>query len=245
VLRNVSLARALSKLGAASRTEAEALVRAGRVRVNGRAARSPALRVDPARDRIELDGAPVRRAAAVWLMLHKPAGRVTTRRDPDGRPTVYDLLPPEASHVGPVGRLDADTTGLLLFTNETRTAAALLAPGAHVEKTYLARLDGPVGADDLERLRSGVALAGRTTRPSRWEALGPRDVRITLREGLNRQIHRMLWTVGRRVERLHRVSFGPLALGGLASGRCRPLEAREVAALRRAAAAGRRVESRP
>lgn len=245
MLRKVSLARALSKLGAASRTEAEALVRAGRVRVNGRVARSPALRVDPGRDRIELGGAPVRRAAPVWLVLHKPAGCVTTRRDPGGRPTVYDLLPPGASHVGPVGRLDADTTGLLLFTNDTRAASALLAPGACVAKTYRARLDGPLAPEDLERLRAGVPLEGRMTRPSRWEPLGPREARITLFEGLNRQIHRMLWTVGRRVERLHREAFGPLVLGDLPPGRCRALEAREVAALRRAATSGRRVESRP
>ena len=233
--RVVSLERALSKLGIASRVEARALIAAGRVRVGARTVRDPARRVDPAHDRIDVDGRVARAAAALWWMLHKPTGCVTTRRDPEGRRTVYAFLPADLPFLAPVGRLDADSSGLLLFSNDTQLAARLTDPETHVAKVYEVTLEGALTPQALQQLARGVEMRGQRTRPARVEVLRPAvppRLRITLTEGRNRQVRRMIAAVGGNVVALHRTRIGPLALGTLRAGGARPLRAAEVQALR-------------
>jgi pseudouridine synthase len=228
------LERLLSKAGACSRVEARALVRAGRVRVDGRCVRDPARRFDSG-VRLELDGQPLAAARPRYLALHKPRGCVTTRRDPEGRPTVYDHLAGVGAHVVPVGRLDRETSGLLLFTNDTRFAEHVTDPRAHVPKTYRVEARPRLGEEALERLRAGLQLSDGPTRPARVEKLGERGpvtrFLLTIDEGRNRQVRRMVQALGSRVEKLARLSIGPLELGTLAPGAWRELEPRELRAL--------------
>lgn len=224
----VSLARALSKLGLCSRTEAARWIAAGRVEVDGRAARDSELRVDPARSRIRVDGAPARAPGKIYLMMNKPRGILTTRADPEGRPTVYGLLTDAGlPWVAPVGRLDQASEGLLLFTNDTRWADALLDPARHVPKTYHAQVAGLPDAAALARLREGVRDGGETLAALEVSLLraGAKNcwLEIVLDEGRNRQIRRMLEALGFETLRLIRVAVGPLALGSLAKGAVRPL----------------------
>lgn len=229
----VSLARALSKLGIATRTEAESLIRDGRVQVGGRVVRDPRRRVDLHHHDIRVDGQRARPPRPQFWLLHKPAGFITTRRDERSRPTVYDLLPPGLPHVVPVGRLDGDSSGLLLFTNDTQLAARLTDPESHIPKVYEVVLDAPITAIEARRLSEGVPLAGRRTRPAVVELLGERHLhaRVTLVEGRNRQVRRMFESVGRTVMALQRVAIGPLHIRGLAEGQVRPLRPREIESL--------------
>ena len=233
-----SLARVLSQAGVCSRTEARAWIAAGRVRVRGAVRKDSELRVDP-RD-VTLDGAPLRRAKHAYLALHKPKGYVTTRRDPQGRPTVCDLLPAEHAALVPVGRLDLDTSGLLLFTNDAAFADLMTSPGAHVPKTYRVDATPRLSDDAVAALRRGVVLRDGPTRPAEVRVLGARGraswLEITITEGRNRQVRRMVQAVGSKVRRLVRVAIGPLALGDLPRGASRELSAAEVRALRSAAA---------
>jgi 23S rRNA pseudouridine2605 synthase len=234
----VSVARALSKLGACSRREAERRVVEGRVRIDGRVVRDPAARIDPRRARLELDGQPIRAAARVYLALHKPRGVVTSHTPERGARTVYELLPATYAgrHLSAVGRLDKATEGLLLVTNDTRWAARVLDPTAHVPKVYHVHVDTVPDEALLAALREGVA-----GEPGEWLAVaGARVLRagtrtgwleLVLHEGRNRHIRRLLAAVGTEVARLIRVSIGPLALGDLAPGAVRPLTAAERAAL--------------
>lgn len=246
------LARWISKLGAASRTQAARLVAEGRVSVDGLVARDPERRTDPRRETIAIDGRPLARRAPIHLVLHKPAGVITTASDERGRPTVYDFLPPLGSWVFPVGRLDADTTGLLLFTNDTRLAEALTNERSHVEKRYEVLAAGALDPADAARLARGVDIpteGGRVYRtlPARCEILareaGVTRLALTIREGKNRQVRKMLEAIGHPVLALARTRFGPLRLGDLAPGAVRPLAPEEVAALR--AAVGPRRRPRP
>jgi 23S rRNA pseudouridine2605 synthase len=233
----VSLARALSKLGYCSRGEAGALIAQGRVTLNGRAARSGAKRVDLGRDRIEVDGRPVRPAGKVYLMLNKPRGLVTTARDEQGRATVYECLEGAAlPRVSPVGRLDKASEGLLLFTNDTRWAARILDPESGPDKTY--HLQVAAIPDDalLRSMERGVRAAqGEVLAVKRARLLrsGTRNawIEVTLDEGRNRQIRRILDALGVEVLRLVRVAIGPLALGPLPGGEWRPLTDAERDAL--------------
>lgn len=237
----MGLARALSKLGAGSRRDGERWVAEGRVRVNGQPVRDPALRVDPRRDAITLDGERVRPAARRYYALHKPRGVVVSRVAERGAPSVYTLLPSElAEFVAPVGRLDRASEGLLLFTNDTRWADAILAPASHVPKTYhvqidarpddalLARLVAGLDTPEGERLAAADARVLRAAERSGW-------LELVLREGRNRHVRRMLAAAGVEVRRLIRVAIGPLALGDLARGMLRPLTAAERDGLARAA----------
>jgi 23S rRNA pseudouridine2605 synthase len=232
--RRVQLHRAVSKLGLGSRTQAWVWVRAGEVAVDGRVVTDPLTWVDLDRQRITRRGRETTPAASVVLALHKPRGVVTTRSDERGRRTVYDLLPPGLPWVFPAGRLDADSEGLLILTNDSALAVRLTEPEHRVPKTYRVTLDAPPSADDLRRWREGVELDDGRTRPAGVRLMGgekSRTVEIVLTEGRNRQVRRMAREVGRRVRRLVRVAIGGLALGDLAPGACRLLDEADRARL--------------
>lgn len=230
--------RFLARAGVASRRGSEDLMTAGRVRVNGEVVTELGSRVDPLVDTVELDGRVVTLATApAYLVLNKPAGYVTTMSDPQGRPTVADLVPRDPAGLFPVGRLDRDTTGLLLFTTDGELAHRLLHPRFHVEKVYLASVEGKPSRDALDSLAAGVKLEDATTAPARVrlvDAGPPVRVEIAIREGRKRQVRRMLAAVGHPVISLHRASFGPILLGDLAQGEYRALGFEEIAALKRA-----------
>ncbi|MBC8263224.1 MAG: rRNA pseudouridine synthase [Anaerolineales bacterium] len=228
----VSLARAISKLGYCSRTQAQALIQAGRVQVNGAVQRAPSLRVDVRRDRITVDGQRVTAAAKVYLMLNKPRGLVTTTTDERGRETVYRCLTDSSlPWVSPVGRLDKASEGLLLFTNDTQWAARILDSATHLDKTYHVQIHCVADEHLLEQMRVGIVDAGETLRATGARLLrhGRRNswLEIVLDEGKNRHIRRMLEALDVSVLRLVRVSIGPLELGELKKGEYRHLTVAE------------------
>jgi pseudouridine synthase len=231
-----TLERVLSKAGLGSRTEARSWIGAGRVRVNGKLIGTPDHWVDIERDRVTLDGHPVRGAKKVYLLLYKPKGYLTTYTDPQGRPTVYDLVRDAGAWVVPVGRLDLDTTGLLIMTNDTEFAERLTNPDYKVPKTYQAKCAGLLSDDQIEHLGRGVELTDGPTRPALVKRL--RDsgkythIELTIGEGRNRQVRRMLEAVGSKVIKLVRVAIGPVRIGGLQIGKWRRLTEAEVRALR-------------
>lgn len=235
------LQKFLARAGVASRRGSEDLMTAGRVAVNGLVATELGTKVDPLTDTVTVDGVEVMLAdGSIYLALNKPTGIVTTMSDPQGRPTVATLVP-IASHPGlfPVGRLDADTTGLLLFTTDGELSHRLLHPRWKVPKSYLALVDGVPDAEDLRRLADGIELDDGMTAPAQVLALYSEDgrtkVRITITEGRKRQVRRMFSAVSHPVLELHRESFGDVVLGELEPGNWRYLDDDEVAALRRAA----------
>lgn len=228
----VPLERALSKLGLASRAEARELIRAGRVAVDGRVETDPLLDVIPERVRLEIDGHPAGRPQPVTILLHKPRGVVTTRSDPEDRPTVYGCLEGLEAHVVPVGRLDAATSGLLLLTNDTRFADWMTDPRNEVPRVYLVTVRGELADETARRLEEGVEESGERL-AARSVAVRKRSRREThliveLTEGKNREIRRMLKAVGHEVTRLKRVSFGGLELGDLEPGRWRVIPESEL-----------------
>lgn len=234
------IARALSKLGYCSRSAAWGLVEGGRVSVNGRVVRNPETPVFPARDRIAVDGQPVGLVARVYLALNKPRGLVTTLNDDRGRDTVYRCLDGSGlPFLGPVGRLDQASEGLLLFSNDTAWAAALTAPESHIPKTYHVQVDRIVEAAELRRMHDGIdSEVGRLTVTSATLLRsGTRNcwLEIVLDEGRNRHIRRLAEALGLGVERLVRVAIGALPLGNLGKGEWRHLTSAEVEALRLAA----------
>jgi 23S rRNA pseudouridine2605 synthase len=237
------LQKILARAGFGSRRASEALIAAGRVRVNGGVA-ALGDRADPETDRIEVDGVVVGvRPGLVHYLLNKPAGVVTTASDPQGRPTVVGLVPAEP-RVFPVGRLDAETEGLLLLTNDGELAHRLTHPSFGVDKEYLAEVEGRPTRGALRRLREGVDLEDGPTAPAKVSVVGDRLLRITIHEGRKRQVRRMCDAVGLPVRRLVRVRIGPIADRRLAPGEWRALEPDEVRALERAAASPRSGERR-
>jgi pseudouridine synthase len=225
----VRLNQFLARAGVASRRKADELVKAGRVLVNGAPGE---LNADVGgRDVVEVDGRRVTLQQLAYVLLHKPAGVVTTARDPAGRPTVVQLVPAEP-RVVPVGRLDADTTGGLLLTNDGRLAHRLAHPRYGVEKTYRVDVEGRPAAAALAALASGVELEDGRTAPAQVRRLGPSRLEIVLHEGRNRQVKRMCEAVGHPVRRLHRSGYAGLDLRGLRPGEWRALRREEVAALR-------------
>lgn len=233
-----TLDRLLSRLGLCSRGVAAELVRAGRVRVAGRVVREPATWVDAARERVELDGRPLAAAAPLFVLLNKPKGYLTSLGDPRGRRTVYDLLADVPAWVGPVGRLDRDTSGLLLLTNDTDLAERVTNPAFGLVKRYRATTRARIAEEELARLRAGVELDDGPTRPAEARLVGHRGptsvVELAIHEGRKRQVRRMFSAVGRPLRELRRVAIGPLELGTLASGAWRPLTPRERTSLREA-----------
>jgi 23S rRNA pseudouridine2605 synthase len=226
------LARALSKLGFCSRSQAVKLVRDGRVRLNGVSERDPETGVREEHDRIDVDGRVVTAAAPIWLMLNKPRGVVTTASDEQGRATVYDCLKPDLPWLAPVGRLDKASEGLLLLTNDSEWGARIAAPETHLDKTYHVQIAGVADEALVEKLMRGVReRGGELLRAKRAEILrhGERNswLVVVLDEGKNRQIRRMFETLEIEVLRLIRVAIGPLFLGDLAKGAYRALEAQE------------------
>ena len=233
-----TLDRVLSKAGVGSRVEASHWVRAGRVQVNGRVVRDPDRWIDMERDRVRLDGRPLQARERVYLLLYKPAGYLTTYRDPHGRPTVYDLLEDVGTFVSPVGRLDLDTSGLLLMTNDTQFAERVTNPESHVPKTYLVKASALLTDEQLQRLRDGVVLSDGPTRPAQVarvrDSVKYTHFELTLTEGRNRQVRRMVEALGLTVVKLVRVRIGAVRIGTLAIGKWRMLSQAEVRSLRAA-----------
>jgi len=230
-----TLERVLSKAGVGSRTEARRWIAAGRVQVNGKAVRDPDVWVDLERDRVLFDGKPLRREERVYILLYKPTGYLTTHRDPQGRPTVYDLLPDEKKYLFYAGRLDLDTSGLLILTNDAQFAERLTNPDYHVPKTYLVKASRHLSDDDLDRLRNGIELRDGMTRPAKVERIreagGKSVFEITITEGRNRQVRRMVEALDAKVLKLVRVAIGAIRIGDLQMGKARELTAAEISAL--------------
>jgi 23S rRNA pseudouridine2605 synthase len=219
----------LARAGVASRRKADELIKAGRVTVNGEPGQLNTF--VERRDRVEVDGKPVTAQKLAYVLLHKPAGTVTTASDPHGRPTVIDLVDlPE--RVVPVGRLDVETTGALLLTNDGPLAHRLAHPRFGVEKVYVADVEGRPDERDLRALSEGVELEDGMTSPAAVLCLAPGRIQLTLHEGRNRQVRRMLEAVGHPVRLLHRSTYAGLTLEGLEPGAWRELEPSEVNRLR-------------
>ena len=234
----VRLQKLLSAAGVASRRAAERLISEGRVSVNGQVVRELGTKADPDRDDIRVDGRRVGQAARpLYFLLNKPRGYVTTRSDPEGRPTVLALLPDVRGYVYPVGRLDYDSEGLLLLTNDGDLAARLTHPSHEVPREYHARVLGVPDAHDLHRLARGIVLDGRRTAPAQARLLrtiGPHAMlSITLHEGRTRQVRRMCEAIGHPVADLRRVRIGPIVDEKLKLGSYRALTAKEIAALKK------------
>jgi 23S rRNA pseudouridine2605 synthase len=231
-----TLERVLSKAGLGSRTEARKWIGAGRVRVNGKLIQTPDHWVDLERDAVTLDGEPIRAAAKIYLLLYKPTGYLTTYKDPQGRPTVYDLIRDAGEWLVPVGRLDQDTSGLLLLTNDTDFVERVANPRHKISKTYLVKASTLVGDGELDQLRQGVVLADGPTQPATVKRI--RDsakysfFEITIHEGRNRQVRRMVEAIGSQVLKLVRTGIGGLRIGDLPIGKYRGLTAEELRALR-------------
>ncbi len=230
-----TLDRVLSKAGLASRTEARSWIGSGRVSVNGTVVQTPNHWVDLERDTVSLDGKPLQVQAKIYLLLYKPKGYITTYKDPEGRPTVYDLIPGVDRFVFPVGRLDMDTSGLLILTNDAQFAERVTNPDHKLPKTYLVKTSSLLNEDALDRLRNGVELSDGPTRPAIVEHL--RDgaaksfIEITITEGRNRQVRRMIEAVGSTVSKLVRTAIGPVEIGKLEIGKHRELTRDEIRAL--------------
>ena len=234
------LQKILSQAGIASRRASEQLMLDGRVSVNGRVVRELGTKASPGVDDIRVDGRRVKiPERKVYLLLNKPAGYVTTLADPQRRPTVLDLLSGVRDYVYPVGRLDFESEGLLLLTNDGDLAARLTHPSHGVTRVYEATVLGVPDARDLDRLARGVDIEGRRTLPAEVGLLSQRDdqapLRLTLREGRNRQVRRMCEAIGHPVDHLRRTAIGPVRDPRLRLGHWRPLTETEVAALRKAA----------
>jgi 23S rRNA pseudouridine2605 synthase len=219
----------LARAGVASRRKADELIKAGRVTVNGETGRLNTF-VEGA-DRVEVDGEHVAPQRLAYVLLHKPAGVVTTASDPQGRRTVVELVEHE-SRIVPVGRLDADTTGVLLLTNDGELAHRLAHPKYEVEKVYEAEVEGQPSDEAIRRLSAGVDLEEGRTAPAQARRLGPSLVELSIHEGRNRQVRRMLEAMGHPVLRLHRSRYGGLTAEALRPGEWRELTSDEIAALR-------------
>lgn len=234
----MTLDRVLSRLGLASRAAAAVMIQAGRVTVDGRIERNPLASVEPARQAVRLDRRRLRAAPKVYWAMNKPAGVITSHGDPHGRRTIYDLLPPGQRWVFPVGRLDQDTTGLLLLTNDSIFAERITNPALKVAKTYLVKLNALATPDAVAQLRAGVDL-GRGERSQPAQVRPIRDngrlswLEVTIAEGKNRQVRRMMAAMGYRVLKLTRTRIGRLELGGLGPGQIRPITPAAVFGMQR------------
>ena len=232
-----TLDRVLSKAGLGSRTEARSWIGGGCVRVNGKLIQTPDHWVDLERDKVTLDGKPVGKAQRRYILVYKPKGYITSYRDPQGHPTVYDLIPDVDQFVGTVGRLDLDTSGLLLLTNDNEMAERLTNPDHKVAKTYLVKASTRLTDEQIEELARGVELSDGFTRPALARRVRDSEkytfLELTITEGRNRQVRRMIEALGSKVLKLVRTKLGPLTLEGLKIGQWRELSPSEIAALKR------------
>jgi 23S rRNA pseudouridine2605 synthase len=228
-----TLERVLSKAGLGSRTDARKWIAAGRATVNGKPVRDPDAWIDLELDRVAFDGKPLETAEKVYLLLYKPAGYLTTYRDPAGRPTIYELLPDRDRYLGYVGRLDLETSGLLILTNDTQFAERLTNPDYKVPKTYRVMTSQPLNDAHLDQLRNGIELKDGLTRPALAERLDNTHFDLTITEGRNRQVRRMVEALGAEVVDLVRIAIGPVTLDSLAIGSVRSLTPDEVRTLAR------------
>ena len=230
-----TLERVISKAGLGSRTEARRWVAGGRVQVNGRVVKDPDQWVDLERDRVLFDGKPLQKQAHVYLLLYKPTGYLTTYDDPQGRPTIYALLENDSRYLFPVGRLDLDTSGLLILTNDTAFAERITNPDFKVPKTYQVKASRHLTDAELDRLRNGLELRDGPTRPATVERVrepgGKSVFEITITEGRNRQVRRMVEALDAKVLKLVRVAIGPLRIGDLEIGKTRELTPAELRSL--------------
>ncbi len=232
----VRLNRFLADCGLGSRRKVEELITAGRVRLNGEVCTDLATQIDPANDDLQLDGKALSaKKQKMYLMLNKPRGYVVTQSDEMGRQTVYSLLPENAQNLAYAGRLDKNSEGLLLFTNDTALINLLTHPNYKVEKMYKVDIDRPLRKRELDKLRNGIEIEGGITHKAgvfvKEEDESSMSLKMVITEGRKRQIRKMIEAVGAKVRRLRRMQFGPLMLKDLPSGRWRPLEPGEVRAL--------------
>lgn len=227
-----TLERVISKAGLGSRTQARTWIHARRVTVNGKVVENPDHWIDFDRDKVAFDGKPLAVSEKIYLLLHKPAGYITTFKDPEGRPTVYDLLQGVETFVSPVGRLDLDTSGLLILTNDNQFAERMTNPEYHVPKTYRVVCVDVVADDAIEALRRGVELSDGPTRPAVVKTLDAQTLEIVLTEGRNRQVRRMIEAIGNKVATLTRIRIGGVGTGALEAGKWRLLSGQEVEQLR-------------
>ena len=227
----------LSRNGVCSRRQAFDIIQEGRVGLNGRICREPSTPVDPHKDRISVDGKRVERKGYDYVLLNKPAGYITTRADRFAQKTVLDLLPREFRHLAPAGRLDQDTEGLLLLTNDGDAAYRLTHPKFNVDKTYFVRISGRLEAAQKDRLEKGIMIEGKKTFPSRITDVkvlkDQTELMITIHEGRKRQIRIMFARIGHQVIYLKRIIQGPLVLGALKVGKWRSLTQKEMDSLRK------------
>jgi 23S rRNA pseudouridine2605 synthase len=232
----VRLQKFLANAGVASRRKAEELILAGRVTINDVRITELGTRVDPDRDRVAVDHKRIESSPITWIALHKPAGYLTSRGDPHGRPTIYDLLPPESRGLFYVGRLDYDTEGLVLLTNDGDTAHRLQHPRFQVARVYEATIEGRLTDQEAQRLKSGVTLEDGPAHVLEIEIRSRGDsskVRVTLAEGRKREVRRLFDAVGHSVIRLKRLRYGPISLGDLEPGTWRRCTAAEITELQR------------
>lgn len=233
----LKLGKFLSESGVASRRRSKQMVLSGRVKVNGKIAESAGMIVDPEKDIIEVDGRRVElKTQKVYIMLHKPPGYLSTTVSDRGEPTIMDLIPIKHTRLYPVGRLDKDTEGLLIITNDGDLTYKLTHPKHNVDKVYLVWVIGRPSEESLDRLRSGIMLDDGMTAPAKVEVLktlnGVTCIKMTIHEGRKRQIKRMFSAIGHSVLRLKRIKLGPLEIGDLPSGKFRYLSEQEVTALK-------------
>ena len=240
----VRLQKFLANAGVTSRRKAEELIAAGKVKVNGRVVTELGTKIDDEKDVVVVNGKKIQSAETVWIALHKPRGYLSTRRDPQGRPTIYDLLPEAFHGLFYVGRLDLDSEGLVLLTNDGDTANRMLHPRYEVERVYEVLIRGELKPDRIEQLLEGVELDDGVATAQSVRVLGvarnEMRLRLSLREGKKREVRRMLWAVGHKVLRLKRLSYGPIKLGRLPEGKWRKLTEAELRTLPRAAAKAKR-----
>lgn len=227
-----TLERILSKAGLGSRKDARMWIGDGRVQVNGNVVRDPDAWIDIERDTVRFDGKTLQDEGRVYVLLHKPVGYLTTNRDPQGRPTIYDLLPEDGPHVAYAGRLDFDTSGLLILTNDTQFAERLTNPEHHIPKTYLVNASRPLGDEELDALRHGIELEDGPTRPASVTRVSESAFEIAITEGRNRQVRRMVEALGATVVTLVRIAIGTIGIGDLPAGETRALTAEEVTKLK-------------
>ncbi len=227
------LQKILARRGVASRRKAEEYITAGRVAVNGEIVRELGTRVDSDKDVITVDGKTIAKARMVYLAFHKPLYCITSKTDPQGRPTIMDFLPPVYQNLHPVGRLDWNTEGLLLLTNDGELTFKITHPSHEIKKTYLVWTEPGVGKKELEKLAGGIKLEDGETSPGRARLIEPGLIELTIHEGRNRQVRRMMGALNLPVKRLKRISMGPIELKDLPAGKFRKLTPKEIEKLKK------------